>query len=106
MDLTPQLVVQVQDEVHVSFADGPLPSRPGLPPLLIPVPVLVQDGLESCGVCEDHGDDGLGQTQEQAHCSKPARKLKRLLHVEENTAAQSRVIFDACKIEKVHVEGE
>ena len=64
VDLTPQLVVKVQDQVHVSFADGPLPSGPDLPPLLIFVPVLVEDGLEICRVVEDHSQDGLGQAQE------------------------------------------
>lgn len=80
VDLTPQLVVQVQDEVHVSLTDGPPPSRPGPPPLLVLVPVLVQDGLELCGVGEDHGQDSVGQTQEQACRSNPAQERKGPLH--------------------------
>lgn len=80
MDLTTQLVVQVQDEVHVSLADGPLPSRPDPPPLLVLVPVPVQDGLQARGVGEDHGQGGLGQTQEQARRSNPARERQRPLH--------------------------
>lgn len=99
MDLTPQLVVQVQDEVHVSLTDGPLPSRPGPPPPLILVPVLVQDGLELCGVGEGHGHDSLGQTQEQARRSNPARERRRPLHDGENTAAEGRILSVVCKAE-------
>lgn len=43
VDLTPQLVVQVEDEVLVSLADGPFASGPGLPPALVLVLVLIQD---------------------------------------------------------------
>ncbi len=74
--------------MHVSLADGPLTSRPGPPPLLILVPVLVQDGLEVCGVGEDHGQDSPGQTQEQARRSNPGQERERPLHDGDNTAAE------------------
>lgn len=74
MDLTAQLVVQVQDEVHVSLADGPLAPWPRPPPLLVLVPELVQDGLQPRGVGEDHGQGGLGQAQVQARGSNPAQE--------------------------------
>lgn len=100
MDLTPQLVVQVQDEVHVPLADGPPPPRPGPPPLLVLVPVLVQYGLEARGVGEDHGQDGPGQTQEQARRSNPGRERERPLH-DGNTAAERRTLSVVCRTEKV-----
>ena len=80
MNLTPQLVVQVQDEVHVSLADGLPPPRLGPPPLLVLVRVLVQDGLELGGVVQPHGLDGSGQKQEQAHHSDPAQERKSAPH--------------------------
>lgn len=101
MDLTPQLVVQVQDEVHVSLADGPPPSRPGPPPLPILVRVLVQDGLQLCGVVEDHGQDSSGQTQEQAPRSNPARERKRAPH--DNTAALRIILYVVCKTESARL---
>lgn len=80
VDLTAQLVVQVQNQVHVSLTDRPLSPRPHPPPLLILVPVVVQDGLKSCGVSDDHGQDGLAKTQEQPHCSNTAWDRKKGLH--------------------------
>lgn len=104
MDLTPQLIVQVQDEVHVSLTDGPLPSRPGPPPLLILVPVLVQNGLELCGVGEDHGQNSLGQTQKQACHSDPARERKGAFHDGDDTAAERRILFVVCKTECMFIQ--
>lgn len=101
MDLTPQLVVKVQDQVHVSFADGPLPSGPDLPPLLILVPVLVEDGIEICRVVEDHSQEGLGQAQEQARYSNPAQERNRLLHDRVNPTAESRILFDFFKFPQI-----
>lgn len=106
MDLTPQLVVQVQDEVHVSLTDGPLPSRPGPPPPLILVPVLVQDGLELCGVGEDHGHDSLGQTQEQARRSNPARERRRPLHDGETLLLLQEEYFLLSAKQRAHVSVE
>lgn len=83
--------MQVQDEVHVSLTDGPPTPWPGLPPLLTFVLVLLQDGLELWGVVEDHGQDILGQTQEQAHRSKPDPEGKRAPH--DNTAATGKIIL-------------
>lgn len=80
MDLTPQLVVQVEDEVLVSLTDGPPPSGPGLPPLLILVPVLVQDGLEPGGVREDRSQHALGQAEDQTKRSNPVREKRGPLH--------------------------
>lgn len=105
VDLTTELVVQVQNEVHVPFADGPLPPWPGPPPLVILVPVLVQDGLKTCGgVGEDHGQDGLCQAQEQACCSHPAQESKRTLHDEANRAAEGQILFVFCETQRRHVE--
>lgn len=87
VDLTPQFVVQVQDEVHVSLADGPPPSRLGPPPLLIFVCILVQDGLEPGGVGEGQGLDGRVQAKEQDRYSQQARENNRPPHDGEKTDA-------------------
>lgn len=78
--LTAQLVVQIKDEVHVSVTDGPPPPRPGSPPLLVLVLVLVQNGLKLRGVVQDHGHDSLGQTQKEARQFNPARERRRAPH--------------------------
>lgn len=74
--LTPQLVVQVEDEVHVPLTDGPPPPGPALPPLL----ALVQDGLELCGIVQDHRHDSLGQAQKQACQMNPGRCWRAAPH--------------------------
>lgn len=80
VNLTPQLVVQVQDEVHVPLTDSPPPPWPGPPPRLVLVPVLVQYGFQLCGIGEDHGQGSLGQTEKQARSSDPAREKRTPLH--------------------------
>lgn len=65
VDLPPELVVKVQDELSVTVGNGPLPSLLGLPPVAILVQVLIQNLLPACGVREHHHGGGRLEQQQQ-----------------------------------------
>lgn len=78
VNLAPEPVVQVQDELRVAVADGPLPPLLGLPPVALLVQIFVQDRLPAGGIREHHRRSGSLEQQEQSRASHPA--LRRMLH--------------------------
>lgn len=76
--LAPELVVEVQDELGVAVADGPLPPLLGLPPVSLLVQILVQDPVPA-GFVREHHHGGSGPEQkEQSGAPQPA--LAGMLH--------------------------
>lgn len=78
VNLAPELVVQVQDELCVAVADGPLPPLLGLPPVALLVQIFVQDPLPAGGIWEHHHGGGSLEQQEQSRASHPG--LRWMLH--------------------------
>lgn len=64
--------MQVQDELCVAVADGPLPPLLGLPPVALLVQIFVQDPLPAGGIWEHHDRGGSLEQQEQSRSARPA----------------------------------
>lgn len=80
VNLAPQLIVQVQDELGVAVSDGPLPPVLGLPPAALLVQVLVQDLAPASRVGQHHHGGSGVEEQQQGGARRPVWRRGRESH--------------------------